>query len=100
MSSMKDTIKDAERFKQILIVLFLSELTAMVGPLIDGILIAAFLGALGVQAFGVVNPLLAAYTAIGSVFAVGSVSLCTRMLGKGKTSTKPTKPPQPTSASA
>lgn len=72
-------------FRTSLIVLFLSELTAMAGSLIDGILIASFLGTLGVQAFGVVNPLLVAYNAIGSVFAVGSVSLCTRLLGKGKT---------------
>ena len=100
MRQMFQKIAFERSFRMSLIVLFLSELTAMVGPLIDGILIAAFLGALGVQAFGVVNPLLAAYTAIGSVFAVGSVSLCTRLLGKGKTSTKPTKPPQPTSASA
>ena len=72
-------------FRSSLIVLFLSELTGAVGPLIDGVVIAAFLGADGVKEFGIVNPALIVYNVIGSVFAVGSVTLCTRLVGRGKT---------------
>ena len=82
MRQMFQKIAFERSFRMSLIMLFLSELTAMVGPLIDGILIAAFLGALGVQAFGVINPLLVAYNAIGSVFAVGSASLALPMRPK------------------
>ena len=72
-------------FRSSLIVLFLSELTVAIGPLIDGIVIAAFLGTNGVKEFGIVNPALVVYNVIGSVFAVGSVTLCTRLVGRGKT---------------
>lgn len=72
-------------FRSSLIVLFLSELTVSIGPLIDGVVIAAFLGADGIKEFGIVNPALIVYNIIGSVFAVGSVTLCTRLVGRGKT---------------
>ena len=47
-------------FRSSLIVLFLSELTVSIGPLIDGVVIAAFLGTNGVKEFGIVNPALIA----------------------------------------
>ena len=72
-------------FRSALIILTLSELAAMVGPVIDGIIIAAWYGSDGVQEFGLVNPLIIAYCVLGSVFAVGSVTLCTRLVGKGRT---------------
>ena len=72
-------------FRSALVILTLSELTAMLGPVIDGVIIAAWYGAEGVQQFGLVNPLTIAYSVLGSVFAVGSVTLCTRLVGKGKT---------------
>lgn len=72
-------------FRASLIILLLSELTSTLGHLIDGIIISAFLGADGVKEFGIVNPMLIAYNALGSVFAVGSVTLCARLVGKGKT---------------
>ena len=66
-------------------ILTLAELAAAVGLVVDGIIIAAWYGADGVQQFGLVNPLVIAYSVLGSVFAVGSVTLCTRLVGKGKT---------------
>lgn len=71
-------------FRSSLIILFLSELIVSVGPLIDGVVIASFLGSDGVKEFGIVNPALIVYNVIGSVFAVGSVTLCTRLVGRGK----------------
>jgi Na+-driven multidrug efflux pump/anti-sigma regulatory factor (Ser/Thr protein kinase) len=73
-----------QSFRSSLFVLFLSELIAVIGPLIDSFIIAANLGADGVKEFGIVNPILIAYSCIGSVFAVGSVTLCSRMIGKGQ----------------
>ena len=72
-------------FRSSLIILFFSELTSTIGPLVDGIVISAFFGAEGVAEFGIINPMLIAYNALGSVFAVGSVALCTRLVGKGRT---------------
>lgn len=72
-------------FRSALIILTLSELAATIGPVIDGIIIAAWYGAGGVQQFGLVNPLVIAYSVLGSVFAVGSVTLCSCLVGKGKT---------------
>lgn len=72
-------------FRTSLIVMLLSELTSTIGPLIDGIIIAAFLGKNGVAEFGVINPLLIAYNALGSVFATGAVTFCSQLIGKGKT---------------
>ena len=71
-------------FRSSLIILFLSELIVSVGPLIDGVVIAAFLGGDGVKEFGIVNPAMIVYNVIGSVFAIGSVTLCTRLVGRGK----------------
>ena len=79
----KSTIESS--FRASLINLLLSELTSTIGPLVDGIIISAFLGESGVKEFGIINPLLIAYNALGSVFAVGTVTLCTRLVGKGKT---------------
>ena len=82
----KSTIESS--FRASLINLLISELTSSIGPLIDGIIISAFLGEPGVKEFGIINPLLIAYNALGSVFAVGTVTLCTRLVGKGKTKDK------------
>ena len=71
-------------FRASLLVLFLSELIAVIGPLTDSLIISAKLGADGVKEFGIVNPILLAYSCIGSVFAVGSVTLCSRMIGTGQ----------------
>ena len=79
----KSTIESS--FRASLINLLLSELTSTIGPLVDGIIISAFLGESGVKEFGIITPLLLAYNALGSVFAVGTVTLCTRLVGKGKT---------------
>ncbi len=43
------------------------------------------MGESGVKEFGIINPLLIAYNALGSVFAVDTVTLCTRLVGKGQT---------------
>lgn len=70
-------------FRKAFIILTLSELAAAIGPLIDGVITAAFYGADGVRQFGLVNPMAIAYCVLGSVFAVGSVTLCSRLIGKG-----------------
>ncbi|MBR3402233.1 MAG: ATP-binding protein [Parasporobacterium sp.] len=79
----KSTIESS--FRAALVVMLLSELTSTIGPLVDGIIISAFFGESGVKEFGIINPLLIAYNALGSVFAVGAVTLCTRLVGRGKT---------------
>ena len=73
-----------QSFRTSLFVLLLSELIAVIGPLTDGFIISACFGADGVREFGIVNPILLAYSSIGSIFAVGSVTLCSRMVGKGQ----------------
>ena len=72
-------------FRTSLIVLILSELTSAIGPLADGIVIAAFLGENGIAEFGIINPLLIAYSALGAVFSTGALTFCTRLIGKGRT---------------
>ncbi|MBR3241120.1 MAG: ATP-binding protein [Parasporobacterium sp.] len=72
-------------FRKAFIILTLSELAAAIGPVIDGVIIAAFYGAAGVRQYGLVNPMIIAYSVLGSVFAVGSVTLCSRLVGEGKT---------------
>lgn len=72
-------------FRTSLIVLILSELTSAIGPLADGIVIAAFLGEKGIAEFGIINPLLIAYSALGAVFSTGALTFCTRLIGKGRT---------------
>lgn len=72
-------------FRNAFVTLALSELAAAIGPVIDGVIIAAYYGSAGVSQFGLVNPLIIAYSVLGSVFAVGSVTLCSRLVGKGKT---------------
>lgn len=72
-------------FRTSLIVQILSELTSAIGPLVDGIVIAAFLGEKGIAEFGIINPLLIAYSALGAVFSTGALTFCTRLIGKGQT---------------
>ena len=79
----KTTIEKS--FRKAFIILTLSELAAAIGPVIDGVIIAAYYGSAGVRQYGLVNPMIIAYSVLGSVFAVGSVTLCSRLVGEGKT---------------
>ena len=72
-------------FRSSLIVLLLTELMSTIGPLVDGVVIAAFLGKRGIAEFGIINPLLITYSALGAVFSTGALTFCTRLIGKGQT---------------
>ena len=71
-------------FRLSLIILFLSEFISMLGPFIDGIVTGLLLGPDQVRVFGIINPILLIYYLIGHIFAVGSTTVCTRLIGKGQ----------------
>lgn len=66
------------------IALVISSLTGTIGSLVDGMVIGRFLGVDSMAAFGIVSPLLVAFSVIGAVIANGSRLVFTRLIGQGK----------------
>ena len=73
-----------EIFRRSLFVFILADLTYRLGPLIDGIVTGNFLGVDAVAATSLISPLILILTLVGIIFAVGSQSVYTELLGQGK----------------
>ncbi|SFG45412.1 MATE family efflux transporter [Oribacterium sp. WCC10] len=67
-----------------LMAFFLSELTHMLGNLIDGVIIGRCLGVDSMAAFGIVSPLMTCFALFGTVISTGSRNRFTRLIGEGK----------------
>ena len=63
----------------------LLSLSSSVGSMIDGVVIGQFLGVDSIAAFGIINPLMIAFSIIGAVVSAGARNRFTRLLGAGKT---------------
>ena len=64
--------------------IILAAVAAMLGMLIDGIVIGKFLGTESMAAYGLVTPLFSVVTAISGVLASGTQVFCAKHLGAGK----------------
>ena len=60
-------------------------LSSSVGSMVDGIVIGQFLGVDSIAAFGIINPLMIAFSIIGAVVSAGARNRFTSLLGAGKT---------------
>ena len=69
---------------QLLAFIMLS-LSSSVGSMVDGIVIGQFLGVDSIAAFGIINPLMIAFSIIGAVVSAGARNRFTSLLGAGKT---------------
>ena len=63
----------------------LLSLSSSVGSMIDGVVIGQFLGVDSIAAFGIINPLMIAFSIIGAIVVAGARNRFTRLLGAGKT---------------
>ena len=68
-----------------LLAFILLSLSSSVGSMIDGVVIGQFLGVDSIAAFGIINPLMIAFSIIGAVVAAGARNRFTKLLGAGKT---------------
>ena len=62
-----------------------SELTHMIGNIVDGVIIGRCLGVDSMAAFGIVTPIMVVFALIGAIVQTGSRNRFTRLLGEGKT---------------
>lgn len=62
----------------------LSELTQMIGNVIDGVIIGRCLGVDSMAAFGIISPLMVAFALFGTIIATGSRNFFTRLVGEGR----------------
>lgn len=69
---------------QLLAFIMLS-LSSSVGSMVDGVVIGQFLGVESTAAFGIINPLMIAFSIIGAVVSAGARNRFTKLLGAGKT---------------
>ena len=69
---------------QLLAFIMLS-LSSSVGSMVDGVVIGQFLGVDSIAAFGIINPLMIAFSIIGAVVSAGARNRFTKLLGAGKT---------------
>lgn len=70
-------------FRQMSVAQILSSMTVILCLLIDSIMIGRFLGVDAMAAYGLSNPLLLAFAAIGSMISAGVQVLCSKSIGKG-----------------
>ena len=68
-----------------LLAFILLSLSSSVGSMIDGVVIGQFLGVDSIAAFGIINPLMIAFSIIGAVVSAGARNRFTKLLGAGKT---------------
>lgn len=64
-------------------IMILSTLTAILGMLIDGVIIRKCLGAEAMAAYGIASPVFILLSAISGIFSSGTQTVCARSLGKG-----------------
>lgn len=69
--------------RQMLTAQTLSALTVSLCLLIDNIMIGRFLGPQAIAAYGLANPVLLAFAAIGSMLSAGIQVVCSRSIGEG-----------------
>lgn len=81
--SKKDVIMTTT-FRHLLVVQILSNITGLIGPFIDGIIISNFLGSVSMAAFGIANPIPIVLAAISGIFNSGSQALAGRYMGRGQ----------------
>ncbi|MDD6627945.1 MAG: MATE family efflux transporter [Lachnospiraceae bacterium] len=65
-------------------IMILSALTAMLGMLIDGMIIRKGLGAEAMAAYGIASPVFVLLSAVSGIFSSGTQTICARSLGKGE----------------
>lgn len=70
-------------FKQMLAAQILSSMTVMICMIVDSIVIGRFLGVDAMSAYGLANPVLLIFAAIGSMLSGGIQVVCGRFLGNG-----------------
>ena len=70
-------------FRQMLVTQIVSAMTVTLCMLIDSIMIGRFLGVDAMSAYGLANPLLLLFAAIGSLIATGVQILCGKTVGAG-----------------
>ena len=61
-----------------------SELTHMIGNIVDGMIIGRCLGVDSMAAFGIVSPIMVVFALIGAIVQTGSRNRFTRLIGEGK----------------
>ena len=70
-------------FRQMLITQVLSAMTVMICMLVDSIIIGRFLGVNAMTAYGLSNPVLLIFAAIGSMLSAGIQVVCGKFMGNG-----------------
>ncbi len=70
-------------FKQMIIAQILSAMTVMICMLVDSIIIGRFLGVNAMTAYGLSNPVLLVFAAIGSTLSNGIQVVCGKFMGNG-----------------
>ena len=70
-------------FKQMLAAQIISSMTVMICMIVDSIVIGHFLGVNAMTAYGLANPVLLIFAAIGSMLSNGIQVVCGRFLGSG-----------------
>ena len=70
-------------FRQMAIAQIVSAMTVILCLLIDSIMIGRFLGVDSIAAYGLSNPLLLSFAAIGSMVSAGVQVMCSKSLGSG-----------------
>ena len=81
--SKKDVITTTT-FRRLLLIQVLSNITGLVGPFIDGIVISNFLGSVSMAAFGIATPIPIVLAAISGIFNSGFQAIAGRYMGRGK----------------
>ena len=61
-----------------------SELTHMIGNIVDGMIIGRCLGVDSMAAFGIVSPVMVVFALIGAIIQTGSRNRFTRLMGEGR----------------
>ena len=70
-------------FRQMLVTQILSAMTVMICMLVDSIIIGRFLGVNAMTAYGLSNPVLLIFAAIGSMLSAGIQVVCGKYMGNG-----------------
>ncbi|MBR3144381.1 MAG: ATP-binding protein [Clostridia bacterium] len=70
-------------FRQMLVTQILSAMTVMICMLVDSIIIGRFLGVNAMAAYGLSNPVLLVFAAIGSMLSAGIQVVCGKSMGCG-----------------
>lgn len=81
--AINDNSSIKSRFKSMALAQVVSQMTVLVCLMIDSIMIGRFLGVDSMTAYGLSNPLLLAFAAVGSMLSAGSQVLCSRTIGNG-----------------